>query len=588
MLKLGCLKFLGLLILILAGASYFLFFYPFWGWPMTQYRHGYSPLTPAWALECWLWEDDHNTSEFVDELLEGYKEHDIPVRTFILDSPWSTRYNDFQVDTALYPNFQEWFADKKAQGYRIVLWMTPNVNKYNKGLRQPDSEEWFEGVREKGFLVKGKPNKWWKGIGGFIDYTDKRAMEWWRTQQQQVFDLGIDGWKLDGSATLFANEVFGVPFFYKNTSEGWMSTRSYMDHYYRKEYLHGLSQNPQFVTLSRSIDRWYHPEGFAPIDASPVNWVGDQKHEWKTDEMIQQASHDKDIALDGIEDFESAIKSILKSAIKGYNVIGSDIAGFSGAEIPPRLYIRWAQFSAFCGLFMNGGHGERRLWLRSREELEIIRKFSWLHTELVPYMYHYVVSAHEGGVRLQTPLHEGYQYMFGESLMVAPIYEDRTDWELVLPEGRWRYFFDDNEVWEGGIALKKDFPLDQFPVFIKEGAIIPMQISREYTGIGAELDKHYLTILCYPGMEESGFTVYRENENPTYINMLPGKEELEIRLSGHSVPHVIRVKVPKPPSKMVLNGIELRPENDYTYSSSRKQLVIRNDSYKECKYKILW
>ena len=55
-----------------------------------------------------------------------------------------------------------------------------------------------------------------------------------------------------------------------------------MDHYYRDEYLHGLEENPEFVTLARSIDRWYHPEGFAPVDAAPVTWVGDQKHTWKS------------------------------------------------------------------------------------------------------------------------------------------------------------------------------------------------------------------------------------------------------------------------------------------------------------------
>jgi len=52
-------------------------------------------LTPAWALECWLWEDDQNTAGYVDTLLAGYQKHDIPVRTILIDSPWSLRYNDF-------------------------------------------------------------------------------------------------------------------------------------------------------------------------------------------------------------------------------------------------------------------------------------------------------------------------------------------------------------------------------------------------------------------------------------------------------------------------------------------------------------
>ena len=79
--------------------------------------------------------------------------------------------------------------------------------------------------------------------------------------------------------------------------------------------------------------------------------------------------------LDGIQGFESAIESVLNSAALGYNIVGSDVAGFSGKTIPPRLYMRWTQFSTFCGLFMNGGHGERRLWKRTEEELEVIQNW---------------------------------------------------------------------------------------------------------------------------------------------------------------------------------------------------------------------
>ena len=71
---------------------------PFWGMPFNGSRHGRVPLTPPWALECWLWEDDTNTAAAVNELLTGYAAHDIPVRTVMIDSPWSERYNDFKVD----------------------------------------------------------------------------------------------------------------------------------------------------------------------------------------------------------------------------------------------------------------------------------------------------------------------------------------------------------------------------------------------------------------------------------------------------------------------------------------------------------
>ncbi len=259
------------------------------------------------------------------------------------------------------------------------------VNSKSKDTRIAESESLFNQVKEKGFLAgKCYHIKWWKLKGGFIDYTNPEAMKWWHDLQQQVFDLGIDGWKLDGTATLLYSQIGPVPLIYQKTHDGLMTTRTYMDRYYRDEYAHGLSQNPEFVTLSRGIDRWYHPEGFAPIDASPVNWVGDQKHTWQSSGKITAEDRaNTDIAMNGTDGIETAIQNILASAKLGYNIIGSDVAGFSGSIIPPRLYIRWTEFSAFCGLFLNGGHGERALWKRTPEELETIRKFSWLHTELV-------------------------------------------------------------------------------------------------------------------------------------------------------------------------------------------------------------
>ena len=118
-------------ILVIAGILilffYFRFSLPFRGVPFNAQRHGNPPLTPVWALECWLWEDDSNTAWYVDTLLEGYSRFDIPVRTILLDSPWSTRYNDFEIDTILYPDPEEWFGKLEEKGYRVVLWMTSGI-----------------------------------------------------------------------------------------------------------------------------------------------------------------------------------------------------------------------------------------------------------------------------------------------------------------------------------------------------------------------------------------------------------------------------------------------------------------------------
>ncbi|MEN8193270.1 MAG: TIM-barrel domain-containing protein [Bacteroidota bacterium] len=579
-----------ILVILLLIVAYFYWFLPFWGIPFNTQRHGQLPLTPAWALECWLWEDDVNTAEYVDELLTGYKEHDIPVRTILIDSPWSLRYNDFEIDTSRYPNPEKWFKKLQDNDYRVVLWMTPMVNSFSKDTKIQESQDWYNKANENGYIITDEnQNKWWKGKGGFIDYTNPKAVQWWREMQQTVFDYGIDGWKLDGAATLFWTKILGIPFLYKKSYEGIISARTYMDFYYRDEYKHGLIQNPEFITLSRAIDRKYiHPEGFSPFDASPVNWVGDQTHTWAQSEEEQNADTD-DLVMEGAEGISMAIEHILESAELGYNIVGSDIGGFSGNKIPPRLYIRWTQFSTFCGLFLNGGHGERRLWKRTNEELEVIRKFSWLHTELIPYMYHYVVTAHNNSRRLQIPLDKGkYHYMFGDDFLVAPIYVDSKINSVSLPEGEWRYFFDDKKLYEGNKSFEMEFPIDEYPVFIKEGAIIPMDIKRNYTKIGDMDSEGYTTILIYPSTYNS-FTFYHpDSKNKTDIYYDNSDSGLDIKLDGSKIPHILNIHSSTKPISIELDKEILDSTSNWNYNSKYQKIIIKTDDYVNGIYRIIF
>jgi len=563
---------IALLVVVLLVEAFFL--YPFWGFPLRG-NTGPVPKTPAWALECWLWEDDVNTADAVQELLAGYESHDIPVRTILIDSPWSTRYNDFIVDEKRYPKPAEFFGNLQARGYRVVLWMTSMVNSENPDTAISDASDWYAEAARKGYLVGGDfQTEWWKGRGGFIDYTDPEAMQWWRGLQEQVLAWGIDGWKLDGSATLLHNRMLGIPLPFQKAHTGWITTRQYMDLYYREEYRHGLSKNPEFVTMSRSLDSptpWAHPEGFAPLDASPVNWVGDNKHEWS----------------DEARGLERAIRCILDSARLGYNVIGSDIGGYHGGkEIPPLLYIRWAQFSTFCGFFLNGGHGERRLWLRTPEELEIIRTYSWLHTELVPYMYTYVVQCHNGNKPLMRPLKEGtYQYLFGDYFLVAPLYTPEPRREIVFPEGQWRWWHDDRRVFSGNTSETLEFRTDQYPVFVREGAIIPMRIARNYTGIGDKEWADYLTWNIFPD-QEGAFTVYLpDDDEELTLSYQQHLTELQVTVNGRHIPHILYIRLERPPNRVTLDGVEL-PSTAWSYSSEKLRLTIRTNSYAHGDYRI--
>jgi alpha-glucosidase (family GH31 glycosyl hydrolase) len=551
-----------------------LFVYPMWGIRFGTQR---PPLTPPWALECWVWEDDGNTAAATLELLEDYRRNDFPVRTVLIDSPWSTRYNDFRVDEIRFPEPEKFFKRLQDDGYRVVLWMTSTVNSVSKDARIAEDKGWFQQAAEKGYLAgNGLQTKWWKGQGGFIDYSNPEARAWWHGMQQSLLDWGVDGWKLDGTDPYLMNWLWKIPVPYIRTFEGLISNRTYANQYYRQEYRHGLEHNPEFVTLARSLDSpmpWARPWGFAPIEDAPVAWVGDNRHSWS----------DADYGL------ERALWCILRSARLGYSVIGSDIGGYHGAEpIPPDLYIRWAQFSAFCGLFLNGGHGERRMSRRTPEELEVIRKFSWLHTEWIPYLYSLVAEAHQGGLPLMRPLDKGdYHFLLGPYLLVAPFYQPGTTRTVHLPEGRWRYLFRDAEVLIGPRVITREFPLSEYPVFVLDGAVIPMHIAREYTGIGERDWASYLTLNLYPH-GKSQFTVHPTDRRHPFSIRVELNEKLQIALAGTGQPHILRIFSEMKPAAIICDGLPLAENKEWEYSAEKTRLVVRSDKTDAAVYTIRW
>ena len=175
-----------------------------------------------------------------------------------------------------------------------------------------------------------------------------------------------------------------------------------------------------------------------------------------------------------------------------------DIGGFHGARIDYDLYARWIEFGTFSPILrMHSAHanpreGNMRMpWVYGNEGMALMQKYFTLRTQLIPYLYTYTWLAHEQSMPILRPLYlqypdleEAYQhsreYFFGDEMLVAPVLEASADQTIYLPPGQWMDFFTGKHH-DGGTTFTAHYAVDETPVFVREGALIPEQDVSDYS-----------------------------------------------------------------------------------------------------------
>jgi alpha-glucosidase (family GH31 glycosyl hydrolase) len=178
--------------------------------------------------------------------------------------------------------------------------------------------------------------------------------------------------------------------------------------------------------------------------------------------------------------------------------ISHDISGFHGAKIDFDLYARWIEFGAFSPILrMHSAHANpregnvRMPWEYGDKGVALMRKYFTLRTQLIPYLYTYTWQAHTQSLPLLRPLYlqypkrdEAYQhsheYFFGDEMLVAPVLEASGNRTVYLPPGAWVDFFSGKH-YDGGRSFTAHYEVDQIPVFVREGSIIPEQPPSDYS-----------------------------------------------------------------------------------------------------------
>lgn len=547
--------------------------------------------TPRWAFLPWISKDISDTADTYD-FVEGFRSRDIPVGTVVLDSPWESSYNSFQPSPTRYPAFGKLVSDLHSRGVRVVLWITPLTNSSSFDL-EPGGDKYagpspnYQPAKDCGYFVNdGESVVWWKGQGSAIDFFNPSARAYWHRQQDDVLGLGIDGWKLDFGESYIAED----PTLPLATAAGPKPLQEYSEAYYRDFLSYGVAKRgPEFVTMVRAYDASYQFAGrfFAKKEHAPVAWMGDNRRDWV-----------------GLAD---ALDHMFVSARAGYTVLGSDIGGYldvddlnpTGPNIPfdPDVFLRWTAMSALTPFMQLHGRANLTPWTvptRVSETVASYRYFSKLHEQLVPFFYSLSRRAQPSGAAILFPQGEpatwpgDYRYQIGEALLVAPILDGRGVRDVALPAGaRWADFFNLATVYPGGTTVRDYDAKDtrRLPLFLREGAIVPLEVRDDSTGLGDTDSANALSLLMFPGPDARMFLLYDDDDQPTGITAQQVGRGVDIRVSRAPRKLFLLVRLDGRPTNVIAGGSALPevPSRDdlggrgaaYTYEMSRNLLIVK-------------
>lgn len=412
------------------------------------------PVTPAWALGHIVWEDEHNTQEAALSLVDGYLQRDIPVNGIIIDSPWQTSYNDFNWDKDRYPEPQEMTTRFQKQGVHTLLWLTGFLNRSESDEDCPVvASSNFDEAFAQGYLVNdGEETKWWKGKGAHVDFTNPEAVQWWYSQLDKAMLPGVDGFKVDQGDVYLGDDV--------RTHIGVLSNAAFRPSYYRAMFDYANARRPGLgIILARPWS--FQGEGcYAAPDNLSIGWCGDFEGDW-----------------DGLK-FQ--LENIYRSAQEGYGATGTEVGGFWGPTPSKAQLIRYAQFGAMTACMVNGGSNgpfEGHLaWWHGPDAEAIYRDVVKLHDSLVPYLFSTLVEAHlHGGTLLRDVNLAEESHRLGPDLFTKAITSEDGHVTFSLPqEGEW-VDWRTRKCYPGGTVVDREYGLEEFPLFVRRGSVIPVK-----------------------------------------------------------------------------------------------------------------
>lgn len=501
--------------------------------------------TPRWAFEPWLSKDYSSTDDtlgFVSTSIQL----GIPVGVAVLDSPWETNYNTFQPDESptRYHDFANLVSTLAGEGVRTVVWITEFVNNVSYDVEigatthyDGPAPNYDVAMRCNFFVDEGHSYPWYKGSGGALDFFNPSALAWWHAQQDALLATGIGGYKVDfGDAYVTTDPV--------STAAGPVPHQQYSEAYYKDLYAYATTKRGgDFLTMVRGWDQSYGFPGrtYARPEHAPVVWAGDNRRDWV-----------------GVAD---VLSTSFMSASLGYTVMGSDIGGYldlddqnlTGPQIPfdSLVFARWSEMGALMPLMQLHTRADLMPWTvpdHTTETVALYKYWATLHHELAPFMYSLAQETYAkraNGILRPVGTTNDWRYTLGDALFVAPILDATGIRDVVFPDSAKYYdwWAPSADAVTGTLAQYDASARERYPLFVREGAIIPMNVSTDVVPVGAASSAGQLTLLVYPSATASSFKLYEDDDTTTDLGQSLSGSTATITLSRTVKPALVRVRV---------------------------------------------
>lgn len=466
---------------------------------------GQAPMFPLWTFGFWQSRERYVSQDELVGVVAKYRDLKVPLDGIIQDwRYWGEDHKDWNAVEFRNPKFpdpKKMMEEVHHLNAHAIISVWPSFGPAT-GI--------YADLKALNKLMIHETFPQDNGVEVYDTYDPIARDIYWKYMNKNMFSIGMDGWWLD------ATEPEHSP-----VKEGDLDFQTYLGSFRKVRNafplvsVGGVYDHQRQETSDKRVFILTRSAFAGQQRYAAQAWSGDVVSDWDV--------------------LRNQIPAALNVSLTGIPYWNSDIGGFfSGRKFPEgvkdpafhELYVRWMQFAAFTGMMRSHGtntpreifmFGERGYWAFDAQE-----KMINLRYRLLPYIYSTSWEVTSNGGSLMRALFSdfpedkkvtdiGDEYMFGKSILVAPVISEVKRRSLYLPEGTQWIDFWTGEKQKGGQEISREAPIDIIPLYVKAGSIIPAGPSVQFA---TEKSWDDLQVRIYPGADGE-FTLY-EDEDDNY------------------------------------------------------------------------